>query len=156
MLHDSVAMRGFGKMFKSFWHNQFENANTVRKYAILRGGIINTPSFTVSYKIIFTKFNFFNIFYLFKLKRTKVDHFTNVTSILHKFLEHEMDLNRQLLNLHKCAGNNQVDRGEEKCRGMNKRLYKGTLFTEIEDPHVIFKPDEYVLFVFLILYNFEL
>ena len=38
MFHDSIAMKGFGKMLKSFWKTQIENADKLRKFIILRGG----------------------------------------------------------------------------------------------------------------------
>ena len=48
MFHDSMAMKGFGKMFKSFWKTQIESADKLRKFIILRGGIFKTEDCTVS------------------------------------------------------------------------------------------------------------
>lgn len=48
MLHDSVAMKGFGKMFRSFWHEQIENANSLRKYVLKRGGLVETREYKVN------------------------------------------------------------------------------------------------------------
>ena len=49
MYHDSVAMKGFGKLFEKFWHNQLDNANQIRKYTILRGGITEVPYYQLKY-----------------------------------------------------------------------------------------------------------
>jgi hypothetical protein len=48
MLHDSLAMRGFGKMFKSFWHGQLENSNNIRRYMVHRGGNVEMPKLEVT------------------------------------------------------------------------------------------------------------
>ena len=67
-----------------------------------------------------------------------------MTSILHNFLELEKDLNKDLLELHKCAGINtygEVLSVEKQCRNnlMRKRvLYDQLGFTEIVDPEVNF------------------
>ena len=147
MLHDSVAMRGFGKMYKSFWKNQLENANTMRKYMILRGGIVETPSYKVCYFLILTMVIqnclVISVTIFIQAKITK-DHFANVTSILHNFLELEKDLNKNLLELHKCAGINtygEVLTVEKQCRNNLTRkrvLYDQLGFTEIVDPEVNF------------------
>lgn len=49
MFHDSVAMKGFGKMFHNFWQKQLNNANTIRKYNLHRGGIAEAPYYRVSF-----------------------------------------------------------------------------------------------------------
>ncbi len=40
MLHDTVAMKGFGKMFRNFWHKQLNHVNLIRNYNLLRGGTL--------------------------------------------------------------------------------------------------------------------
>ena len=70
MFHDSVAMKGFGKMFQSFWHDQIENANTLRKYVLKRGGFVETRPYKVDYFFFLLKFTtsinktFSSFFYL--------------------------------------------------------------------------------------------
>ena len=66
-----------------------------------------------------------------------------MTSILHNFLELEKNLNKNLLELHKCVGINtygEVLSVEKSCRKlMGKRvLYDQLGFNEIVDPEVIF------------------
>ena len=47
MSHDRVALKGFGKMFKSFWYTQLENVDKLRTYILMRGGLVETPGFMV-------------------------------------------------------------------------------------------------------------
>lgn len=115
MFHDSVAMKGFGKMFDKFWHNQLENVNEIRKYTILRGGVTQVPSYRLKYDLD--------------------DHFANITTVVHKFLEAEKKLNSKLLELHRCASDNK---NEMTCRkSVTKgKNFKRALFTPVEDPLV--------------------
>ena len=46
-MDDRVAQYGFGKMFRKYWHDQLESANTMRKYMIKRGARLAMPSMLV-------------------------------------------------------------------------------------------------------------
>ena len=67
MFHDSVAMKGFGRMFNNFWQKQLVNANTIRKYNLQRGGIAETPYYRVRYYNISLRSLSFEIILLFFL-----------------------------------------------------------------------------------------
>ena len=47
MHKDTVALHGFGKMFKHHYNLQLENVNKIRSYIIKRGGIVETPGYSV-------------------------------------------------------------------------------------------------------------
>lgn len=43
MGRDTVALHGFARMFKNFWHKQVEHVNEVLDYVVKRGGVVETP-----------------------------------------------------------------------------------------------------------------
>ena len=48
MGHDTVALRGFARMFKKFWHDQLDNVNQILEFVVKRGGVVETPGTKVS------------------------------------------------------------------------------------------------------------
>lgn len=102
-------------MFYSFWHDQLENFNSIRKYIIKRGGFVQLKKY--------------------KMHHTEHDFFANETTILKRVLALEKNLNSKLLELHNCASNLKTN--ELKCRQVNK-LFKSLPLKENDiDPHVI-------------------
>jgi hypothetical protein len=71
----------------------------------------------------------------YRLKYDLDDHFSNITTVVHKFLEAEKKLNYKLLELHRCASDNK---NEMTCRkSVTKgKNFKRALFTPVEDPLV--------------------
>ena len=90
--------------------------------------------------------------YTYQIRYTLDDQFTNITSIVHKFLDAEKHLNKKLLELHECAGDN---RKEEQCtKPISKRkYYKKSLFTPVNDPLVSVHFSEFCLMFISQPYN---
>ena len=53
MNKDTVALKGFGKMFKKFWNDQLNNINKLRSYIVNRGGYARTPAINVNILFLF-------------------------------------------------------------------------------------------------------
>ncbi len=124
MLHDSVAMKGFGKMFDSFWKLQFEAGHKIQKYVILRGGITEVKKLKLTQPELLGK-------------PKKFDHFANIASIVHKFVEHEKDLNNNLLNLHECNFTEENNCRKDFGSIFRKNFPKDRQEEFLEDPVVI-------------------
>ncbi|CAF0840140.1 unnamed protein product [Brachionus calyciflorus] len=93
MRQDRVALHGFGKMFHKFWLDQIDSVDKISSYIVKRGGSLETPGF--------------------KLRSTinQVDHFTNESSIIKKFLDSEKRVNSILHHLHASTSDNRTEIG---------------------------------------------
>ena len=111
MRQDRIALHGFGKMFKKFWQNQIENIEKLKNFIVLRGGRTETPSLNVESLL------------------SKIDYFTNQSSIIAHFFFVEKRKNYQLIELHQSTVYNDT---EFYC---NKKKYLNSL--PFERDHVV-------------------